>query len=165
MKVEVKLTGVDAVLETLKSLPPEIVSKRGGPVKLALAKGARLIRDAARQNLRAVIAENGDESTGLLLENVISSRGKPPADGKGERYLVRVRRKAYPGRKPEESGGIPTVRKSAQLMEYGSQHQPARPWLRPAVTQNGQKAITVITEDLKKRIDKTVRDLAKKRGR
>lgn len=162
MKVEVNLRGVEGVIVTLKSLPPEIVSKRGGPVKLALAKGARLIRDAARQNLRAAIAENGDESTGLLLQNVISSRGKAPADGKGERYLVRVRRKAYPGRKPETGGGIPTVRKSAQLMEYGSEHQPARPWLRPAVTQNGERAISVITEDLKKRIDKTVADLAKK---
>lgn len=80
MKVEVKLSGVDGVLDLLKSLPPEVVSKRGGPVKLALAKGARLIRDAARQNLRAAIAENGDESTGLLLQNVISSRGKPPAE-------------------------------------------------------------------------------------
>lgn len=162
MKVEVKLSGVDGVLDLLKSLPPEVVSKRGGPVKLALAKGARLIRDAARQNLRAAIAQNGEESTGLLLENVISSRGKAPADGKGERYLVRVRRKTYPGRKPEKGGGAPNVRKSAQLMEYGSEHQPARPWLRPAAIQNGERAISVITEDLKKRIDKTVSDLAKK---
>lgn len=68
MKVEVNLRGVEGVIATLKSLPPEIVSKRGGPVKLALAKGARLIRDEAKKNLRRAIAMNGDESTGLLPE-------------------------------------------------------------------------------------------------
>jgi HK97 gp10 family phage protein len=166
MKVEVKLTGVDGVLATLKSLPAEIVSKRGGPVKLALAKGARLIRDEAKKNLRRVIAMNGDESTGLLEKNVISSRGKPPSTGKGERYLVRVRRKTYPGRKPEKDGKVPTTRKTAQLLEYGSPHQPATPWLRPAVQQHAEAAITTITQDLNKRIAKTVADMAaKNRGK
>ena len=45
MKVDVKLTGVAGVLKTLSSLPAEVVSKRGGPVKAALAKGARFLRD------------------------------------------------------------------------------------------------------------------------
>lgn len=163
MKVEVNLQGVDGVLATLRSLPPEIVSKRGGPVKLALAKGARILRDHARQNLRAVIANGSDVlSTGLLEQNVVSTRGKAPAGGGGERYLVRVRRKTYPDR----SGKPVTTHKTAHLLEYGSVHQPATPWLRPAVLAKGDQVISVVTADLVRRIELVVKKLAaQNRGR
>lgn len=38
------LHGLDDVLDTPKSLPPEIASKRGGPVKSALRKGGVVVR-------------------------------------------------------------------------------------------------------------------------
>lgn len=167
MKMTMDVKGLDDVLRTLRSLPPEVVSKRGGPVKLALAKGARLIRDQAKANLRAQIALNGDVSTGLLEKNVIASRGKPPFGGKGERYLVRVRRKAYDQQKigrRQKAGKRVTTHKTASLLEYGSSHQPATPWLRPAVRQKGAQAIAVISADLKRRLDLTVKKLAAQRG-
>lgn len=153
MKIEMTLTGVDGLLKTLKSLPPEIVSKRGGPVKLALAKGARFLRDKAKANLTSQIARNGDESTGLLLQNVIASRGKAPFDAKGERYLVRVKRKSYNKSKA-------TTLQTANLLEYGSEHQPATPWLRPALNAHGRETINVVVNDLKNRIDKVIAKLA-----
>lgn len=156
MRVDMNISGLDGVLRTLESLPKEIVSKRGGPVARALAKGARVIRDEAKKNLTAQIAKGGDESTGLLLKNVVASRGKALHVGKGERYLVRVRRKTYP-----RSGGKPvTTRKTAMWKEYGTEDQPATPWLRPAVHMKGQTAINVIVIDLKRRIDIEVRKLA-----
>lgn len=164
MKVEMQLQGLNGVLETLKSLPPEVVSKRGGPVKLALAKGARVIRDQAAINLKAAIARNGDVSTGLLEKNLIVSRGKPPFDGKGERYLVRVKRKAYDAQKltrRQAAGKRVTTLKTANLLEYGSSHQPATPWLRPAFRATAGKAINVTVDDLKRRIDLAVKKLAR----
>lgn len=155
MKVEIKLSGVDDVMRTLQALPAEVVSKRGGPVKSALARGARYLRDRARENLLASIAQGGDESTGLLLQNVIASRGKPPIGSKGERYLVRVRRKTY-ARQGKEAV---TTRKTASLMEYGSIHQPARPWLRPAVHQHGQQVIELVSADVVRQIDRVVAKL------
>jgi len=160
MKVEMKLHGLDDVLHTLQSLPPEIVSKRGGPVKTALARGARYLRDRAKENLQAMIAQDRDESTGLLLQNVAASRGKPPVGSKGERYLVRVRRKTY-ARKGKE---VVTTRKTASLMEYGSSHQPARPWLRPAVDHHGQKVIEMVSADVVRGVDRTVAKL-RRQGR
>lgn len=166
MKVELNLQGMEGVLSTLKSLPPEIVSKRGGPVKLALAKGARLIRDEAIKNVKASIARNGEQSTGLLEKSIIASRGKAPIGGKGERYLVRVKRKAYDQEKISKKESRAKGRKrvttlqTANLLEYGSSHQPATPWLRPAVQNKGEQAINVITEDLKRRIDLVVKKLA-----
>jgi hypothetical protein len=48
----------------------------------------------------------------------------------------------------------------ANLLEYGSSHQPATPWLRPAVTEHGEKVINIVVDDLIKRLDATVRKLA-----
>ena len=163
MKVDVKLTGVDGVLQTLRSLPAEVVSKRGGPVKAALAKGARFIRDKAKDNLRRAIAEGPTtRSTGELEKRVISSRGKAPFDGKGERYLVRVKKLDY----LNDDGIRTNPLMTANLLEYGSSHQPATPWLRPTVPQHGAQAIEIITKDLDARVQKIVAKLAgQNRGR
>lgn len=165
MKVEVKLSGVEGVLDTLRSLPAEVVSKRGGPVKRALAKGARVIRLQAALNLRGAIECNGDTSTGLLEKNLVVTRGKQPTGTKGERYLVRVRRKAYDGEKlsrRQKAGKRVTTHKTASLLEYGSSHQQATPWLRPSVQQRGGEAIDVISADLRRGVDQAVKKLAQK---
>lgn len=156
MKIEMKLEGLDGVLKTLKSLPPEIVSKRGGPVKLALAKGARVIAKEVKKNLISVVKT--DESTGFLSKNIIVSRGKEPRGVKGERYLVRVKRKTYPDRE----GRPVTTLKTAHILEYGSEKQTATPFIRPAAIAKQQEAINTVTTDLVKRLDKIVANLAKK---
>jgi hypothetical protein len=162
VKVEVKLSGLDGVLDTLKSLPPEIVSKRGGPVKAALRSGARVILREAALNLARVTGDldaSGEESsTGMLLKNLVATRGKAPIGGNGERYLVRVRRKSYPDRK----GAIVTTLKTAQLLEYGSSKQPAEPWLRPAFASKAEDAIRTIERDLVRGVDRVVAKLAAK---
>lgn len=172
IRVEMKLQGAEQLLSALRRLPPEVVSKRGGPVKLALAKGARFMRDKAKENLRSSIARNGDVSTGLLEKSVIASRGKAPIGGKGERYLVRVKRKAYDAEKltKRDTRGNPKARKrvttlqTANLLEYGSVHQPATPWLRPAVSSHGQATINLVTTDLGKRIEREFAKLANAGG-
>lgn len=157
MKVEMHLTGIDGVLATLRSLPADVVSKKGGPVKLSLAKGARYLRDAEKANLRQAIAIGGqDDSTGLLEQNIIASRGKEPSGGNGERYLVRVKRKTYPGRQ----GKPVTTLQTANLLEYGSVHQPATPFIRPTVLAEGEKTIGIVTQDLVRRLDRIVKKLA-----
>lgn len=159
MQVEVKLEGLNGVLETLKSLPPEIVSKRGGPVKSALRKGARVIWQQAKTNLEAVTANTDDEgkqySTGLLLKNLMVTRGKPPFGGKGERYLVRVRRKSY-----QRKGKSITTLATANLLEYGSVKQPMEPWIRPAFQSKAEEAIRVTEAELLRQIDRVVKKLA-----
>lgn len=158
MKVEVNLTGVDGVLDTLKSLPPEVVSKRGGPVKTALRKAAVVIFKQAKANLQSVTANATEEdkrlSTGFLMQNLVVTRGKQPTTGKGERYLVRVRRKSYPNRK-----GVTTL-KTAQILEYGSVKQTPEPWIRPAFESKAREAISTAEKELVKAIDRVVKKLA-----
>lgn len=160
MKVDVDIKGLNGVLDTLRSLPPELVSKRGGPVLAALRKGARVIDAQRKANLQAVTANTTDsgkrESTGHLMKQLVVSRGKPPSDGKGERVLLRVRRKAYPDR----NGKTVTSLAAANLLEYGSSTQPAEPWIRPAFQSRAREAINVTRDELLRRIDVIVRKLA-----
>jgi hypothetical protein len=159
--IEIKLTGVDGVLDLLKSLPPEVVSKRGGPVKNALRNGARVIyREAALNLARSTDSLTQDDagSTGLLLKNLVVTRGKEPIGTKGERYLVRVRRKSY-----QRKGKPVTTLKTAQLLEYGSSQQPAEPWIRPAFSAKATEAIKTIERDLLTSLNLIVRKLAKGR--
>jgi hypothetical protein len=159
LRTDVSLKGVEGVLATLGSLPEEIVSKRGGPVKLSLALGARILRGYAKANLRAAIAkEPTTRSTGELEKRVIASRGKAPFGSKGERYLVRVKKRDYINADGVRTNPLMT----ANLLEWGSSHQPATPWLRPAVQMHGQEVIDKVSADLVRRIQQTVRKLAMK---
>lgn len=158
----VKLEGMDNVLDMLHQLPAEVVSKRGGPVRAALRKGAKVIQVQEIANLNAATA-NGSTSTGLLAKNVVVTRGKPPTDGKGERFLVRIKRKGYPNRssgKGKKLAGVTTL-KSAQLLEYGSSHQPAESFIRPAFKSKAAEAITTTTTSLAAAIDRIAQRLLK----
>ena len=164
--IELRLTGVDGVLDMLRQLPPELVSKRGGPVKSALRKGAVVILKQAQANLQVVTsnetAEDKKRTTGLLAKNLIVSRGKAPNNGNGERYLVRVRRKVYPTKQGSSHGGLAvTTLKAAQLLEYGSSQQPAEPWIRPAFAARAPESIRVIETELLRGLDRIVKRLAK----
>jgi HK97 gp10 family phage protein len=159
---EIRLTGVDNVLDMLASLPKEVVAKRGGPVRRALRKGALVIQKEAVLNIaRAVDALGSDdhESTGLLQGSVIVTRGKPPAGENGERYLVRVKSKKY-----NRKGKTVTTQMTGRLLEYGSSQQPAEPWLRPAFASKAVQAINTTTSELLKDIDRIVKKLGKQGG-
>lgn len=158
----VSLRGLDGVLRTLEQLPPEVVSKAGGPVKRALRKGAQvLLREAALNLARATdnLSTDDRENTGLLLKSLVATRGKAVNGGNGERYLVRVKRLSY-----QRPGPATTTLATANLLEYGSEKQPAEPWLRPAFAAKAQQAIQTVETELVKDIDRVVRKLARQNG-
>lgn len=161
--VTIQLHGLDGVLNLLQQLPPEVVSRRGGPVLRALRAGARVIQREAAFNLaRATdsLASDDPTSTGLLLKSLVVSRGKQPTGTKGERMLVRVRRKVYQRNARERVSTL----KTAQLLEYGSRQQPAEPWLRPAFAAKAPEAIRTVEAALVNDLDRILRRLSKGRG-
>lgn len=166
--MEVRLENLEGVIDALRKLPAEVVSRRGGPVRSALRKGAVVIHKQELANLRLVIARASSASeadrdkrtsTGLLAENLVITRGKPPSDGKGERFLVRVRRKVYP-----RKGKSTTTLASAQLLEWGSSQQPAEPWIRPAFEGRAREAIQVVSDELLAAIERIGKRLLKQKG-
>lgn len=171
VKVELKLTGLDGVLETLKSLPPEIVSKRGGPIKQALRKGATVIAKQEKALLIGTLGQKDgsqDEVTHLLEKSIIVSRGKPPAGGNGERYLVRIKRQVYGARdakgkltkrRGSNKAKAVTTLQTAQLKEYGSSHQTAEPFIRPAFLSKAEEAIRTVETETVKAVDRIAQKL------
>lgn len=157
-----KLKGLDGVLRTLQELPVEIVSRSGGPVKVALRAGARVLLQEAALNLARVtdnLSTDSEENTGLLLSSLVATRGKAPSGGNGERYLVRVRRLSY-----KRPGPATTTLQTANLLEYGSEKQPAEPWLRPAFAAKAVTAIQTVESELIRGVDRVVTKLARQNG-
>lgn len=171
IQFEVKLTGLDGVINMFDQLPAELISKRGGPVKRALKKAAVVVLKQAQINLRASIQRGKvpEESTGLLEKSLIVSRGKAPQGGNGERYLLRVKRKAYDGAKlgkKESPGKRVTTLQTANLLEYGApgNDQEAQPWLRPAAASKAAEAISTFEAAIVADVNKIATKLARQGG-
>ena len=172
-KVEIKITGIDDVLASLKALPPEIVSKRGGPVRKALRKAAVVIQKEAKLNIRKIVAEaNKDgrpsESTGALEKSVIVTRGKYLGGVKGEKYLVWLgsTRRKYANTKANVRKGregkeydVELPNFYGRLLEYGTSKMRPHPWMKPAAIAKGQQAIDTATRELVNEINKIKKKL------
>lgn len=169
----IHIDGLGESLKVLESLPPALVSKRGGPVRRALAKAARTIRDPARVNLRTSLAQyNPTTSTGQIIANsgmtaksVITKLKRLKGGEKGEWYAVTVAYKPHPlypdnyyRRKQIKFNDI------AFFVENGTSKQPARPWLGPAYEQNKEKAVRVFDQDLSQSLSVIVAQLEIKHG-
>jgi len=166
MKVDVKIEGLNGLLATLKSLPPEVVSKRGGIVRAALRKGAMVIVKEARSNFRrsvAIIGKTGENySTGFTEKQIVAKRRAPPVGVNGERFVITVNYVVHPNGNKKRRGRAFRANDAAFLMEYGTVNQQALPWLRPAFASKGEQAMQVASDDLRKRLDKIVKQMAAK---
>lgn len=152
------IKGLDGVLDMLKSLPAEIVSKRGGPVKTALRKGAVVLQQEAKSNIRRVTQKT--ESKGYVstktLENAVVVRRdpNPKREGANERYRVLLSRKKYLGR------DLPVVA-TGRFLEFGTEHQRAEPWMAPAFMTAKERALNTVVDELNKGIQRAIKKAAK----
>lgn len=166
----VRIEGLAGVLQTLQQLPPEIVSKNGGPVKFGLKAAMKMMAAEVRQNLQQIIntpnAGGENESTGLLMQNVRDGRARLRGV-KGEAHRVFIRNKRYPD-KPVETQPHPgpgpkpvTTAQNARLLEYGNNRRPPMPFIRPAFEAKKNEAIDIFTNELKRRIALVQKRLAR----
>jgi HK97 gp10 family phage protein len=186
VRVEVQMHGLEGLLDTLRRLPPEVVSKRGGPVRRAVAKAAALLRNEARKNFAAVTSSPGKTAknwaTGFTQKHIITKRKPIFGDGmvKGERYIVAVRYIKHPSarilagsraiaKRANSKHDRPTrytkakelrANDVAYMLEYGTSKQPAEPWLRPAFEAKKQEALQMMETHLRTDIDRIVKKLA-----
>ena len=158
----VRIIGLEGVMATLKSLPPELVSKRGGPIRAALRKASLLLMNEAKTNVQRIIDTpniDGKEtkSIGHLKKNIITVRDSKMRGG--ERYYVRVRRKAYPADRTKK-----TATGVGALLEYGTENRQAMPWMRPAFDAKKHEAVQFFPQELRKQLDRIVKKLARQNG-
>lgn len=152
--------GLEGILETLKRLPPEIVSKRGGPVRVAARKATVVFQKEAQSNVRQIVEEpNADgrpsDSTGTLEKAIIVSRKKPSPGFRGERYHVRVKRGAT-----NPNTGV-TANKYGGILEFGYEDMPAKSWLRKAFDAKKQESLDVFVGEIRKRVEAAVKKARK----
>lgn len=163
-RVVFSVTGLDGVIEALHALPAEVVSKKGGPVKVAVFKAAKYVRDIEIQEFDRAIAKNREKglSTGLTRRNIVSRRSRWLLSGKGERYVVKIQKKSYPRNDNTRTGSKPTTLKSAHIMEYGSEKQDPNPFILPAFRRSQAEAFKIMVNELDVGIAKIVKKLNKK---
>ena len=160
-----RIEGLDAAVKTLRELPAELVSKRGGPVRTALQKAAKMIQVEEQQRLQGIIDQENaagrpTESTGLLKANIVTKRGRLAGGEKGELYSVGIRRKAY----PDSRGKRVTTPQVARLLEYGTARRAPLPFIRPAFEAVKGKVVPLFAAELNRRLAGIVRKLHRSNG-
>ena len=152
----VRLEGLKELLETMQRLPPEIVSRRGGPVRVALRKAAVVVQKEYRANVDRIAAEGEtNESTGTLRKAIIVSR-KKPGNFKGERFWLRIKRGA------KNPSGV-TANTYGGVLEWGDQRVPAKAPMRRAWEAKKSQSLQTFMAEMPKAIEQAVKRARKGR--
>lgn len=173
--MKINLQGVNETSTRLFMIGKNLQKKVGSR---AVRKGANIIRDAARANARAVNDPNTPEN--IEKNIVVQSASRLGRRNQGVAARVGVlggarspgsataRRKAERRRQREgtrsllELGEIQGAGKNNpggdtwywRLLEFGTQRIAPRPFLRPAVAQNEDAAITAVMSEIDKQLDR-----------
>lgn len=175
MAVEgVKVLGLTGVLEALKALPEELVSKNGGLVRRALRKGGVPILKQAQENVQRIIDEVNKDgrfvSTGLAKKSLRLKRIRPLNGQSGEAFIIAVKPQRYDGEKllRKSKRGV-RAKKAIDLqtndvlfmLEAGTERRAPMPWMRPAFDAKKQEAVGTFVAEMeagieivKKKMDK-----------
>lgn len=142
-------------LEALLRKLPENVSKK--VVTAGLRSGAAVIAKDARQNLR-----NSPSIDSELLAKSITSRARKRSN-KGARVVSvgASRATSQVVRKGRSKATKATPSRYAHLVEFGTEHMSAEPFLRPALDNKGSEAISKIMEMIARGVEREARKLAK----
>lgn len=161
-----EIEGLAELVDRLKSLPAEIAGKGGGPVRKALAKCARVIRDDARA--RAPYDEDGIGKH--LRDQIVMKRDPNPRaiDNAAERYIVTVKykEKKYGNtRKNRRSGKIGKKYVTYgdfyywKFLEFGTSKMAPHSFLRAAFEANKESLSGLFRDELAKSIEQAVRKM------
>lgn len=145
--VKIELKGFKELGQALKEFGPH-VAKNG--LRSADFAGARVIRDAAKENVPV--------DTGLLKSQIYAARRRTPEHV--ATYSIRVRAKGKVTKVRRLKGKYTTAAPPpvyGKFLEFGTSKMAARPWLRPALLSNADKAIEAIKAGLSKAIERAAK--------
>lgn len=132
------LTGIDATVARLRAIPPDL-HKKGLPK--AARTAMKIVRDAARNSARSLDDPTTDQKFWRLIQ---TRRGR--LRGPGVRMRVGV-----------VGGAISAKAKTHpwywRLVELGTETQPARPFMRPALENNARVVADRFARELNVELD------------
>jgi len=152
--IDVRLIGLEPVLRKLENLGPALRKKS---LRSAMSKAASTVRKAATakaprdtgamsKNIRVQYASRTSKKVGGVAFRV-GVRGGAQQQGAQVRYA-----RSKKGRKSTSAVGSSTW--YWRLVEFGTQKMAARPFMRPALSNNVNKITSQITSDLDAAITK-----------
>ena len=146
--------GAKEIEDLLKRLPERVAKNVtvGG-----LRAGAAIIARQARRNVRA----SPSIDTQRLVRSITSRTIKRPKRGQAVVAVGVSRRLTMEVRKGRKKPMRVRPSKYAHLVEFGTEHSPAEPFLRPALDEKGEEAIAKIGQVMGKGIAREARKLAR----
>jgi HK97 gp10 family phage protein len=149
------LRGAGDLEKLLRQLPDRVAKNvTFGAVRAS----ARVIQRAARENL----VSNPSVDTGALVAAIkVSTRRRsrkaPAVAAVGvDKLIATVVRKGRRSKKPMKIN----PRNYAHLVEFGTEHSAAEPFMRPAIDQHGEQALVALLDNAAKGIEREARKLA-----
>jgi HK97 gp10 family phage protein len=141
-KVEFKIEGADAIMRKMRQLPKNM--QRAG-ARRAARKAMAVVRDAARATAR----QFDDPSTPVQIwkQITIAESGRQSRRVGGVVMRVGVR-----GGARRSKDKVPPW--YWRLVEFGTQHTRAQPFMRPALASNVGKVTDTLVRELNKELDK-----------
>lgn len=166
--IEFELTGLDAVLKKMRALPVDVRMKGA---RFALRKSANLIRNAAVENAKRV---NNPATREEIAKNIAvrfaTRESKRTGDVMfrvgvlgGARQYAKTRenvRKRRAGQTYTTDGSSANPGGDTwywRLVEFGTQHTPARPFMQPALSSNVAAATSEFANHLNTWLDRYFR--------
>ena len=159
-----KLEGVDELMLKLKAVSRETANKGG---REALRKAAKIILDAAKDGAQRL----DDPATAEDIEKNLVIRWNRKAFKQGGRWKsisntksgdlalrVGVRGGAGGNKKSEAFAGLPGKdTRHWRYLEFGTEKMPARPFMRPALSNNVMKASDAFIAEYDKRLTRAIK--------
>lgn len=146
MNFDFKITGLEEVLAKMQFIKTRMME---ADLSIALFAGAAIVRDAAIQNARRV----DDPRTVEDISKNIALRVRKNKKSGDILARVGVRGGARSGRKePTNAPGGDT--RHWRHIEFGTSKTPARPFMRPALENNAQRATTAIVASLRDTVER-----------
>ncbi|WP_284075242.1 HK97-gp10 family putative phage morphogenesis protein [Acinetobacter pittii] len=150
--VNVKIEGLDEVLRKMGVLKDK--RKIRNAAMRAARKGMNVVRDAARQNAKAI---DDPETSEKIWRNISVSAGKTKSlDLVQMRVGVRGGASYSNPTPPNTSGGDTRY---WRFLEYGTSDMPATPFMRPALANNVQKVTNTFSQSFSAELDKEIAKL------
>jgi HK97 gp10 family phage protein len=157
----IRVDGLKELQAKLLALGVEYGTKAAyNPVRRALNKAARVVRDSAKQRVR--------KDTGTLRDNIIvTSKGRPDPNGFiSAKVVVRSKAKAYKDNaRNRRAGKVGGAYKNygplfyARFLEFGTSKMKAYPFLRPAFDENKGALPEMIKTALAEAIESSIAKL------
>lgn len=168
-----RLEGLRGVMDTLRQLPPELTSRRGGIIRAAVRKAALPVLEQARANVRAIVAQPNiggkpSDSTGALENAIGLLRFSPGGGDGGEAISVgigKLKRKFADTIKNRRAGKVgkeyevlpPTY--YAWFLELGTEKMQAHPFMEPAYLSKRNEATSILVTEIQRGIERALKKL------